>query len=390
MDKNPTQSSGPILDADGRVITDAICVQCGYNLRTLSADALCPECAHPVAHSIHGHIIQFASPAWVRGLARGLLLILIAAGSLMIAVPLISFIIGIVLAARSPQSLASPTGFMRTYAAIQQTIGILVVGLGVIGIVFVTRPDPSEPDPAPGHLARRITRYGALLLPVLLVVHLVVSLIYIPNMATPGMGGLFTATTTIAAIVGLALVLVYLVTALGLLRVLMHLMRRIPRLGLVRFAQILFWVLLPSSAVTMIGYAVVFLQLAPTMRAMAAAMPTTMPATTQPALAANPPTITTTSIPPAGGSFRITGGVTTSAPATVPPTRAFAGILVGAGVAMIGGCAATIAGLAYVVLMIIACVALFRTAREAEQNAAIPVATLISPSDQAPESRGLP
>ncbi len=35
----------------GRVTNDLPCVRCGYNLRTLAIDAVCPECGHSVGRS---------------------------------------------------------------------------------------------------------------------------------------------------------------------------------------------------------------------------------------------------------------------------------------------------------------------------------------------------
>jgi hypothetical protein len=37
---------------DPAVPIDVACVRCGYNLRTLAVDALCPECGHPVFPSV--------------------------------------------------------------------------------------------------------------------------------------------------------------------------------------------------------------------------------------------------------------------------------------------------------------------------------------------------
>jgi MFS family permease len=41
------------LDPEGRVADDLRCVSCGYNVRTLGADGLCPECAAPVRDSLY-------------------------------------------------------------------------------------------------------------------------------------------------------------------------------------------------------------------------------------------------------------------------------------------------------------------------------------------------
>ncbi len=59
----PTDPIVP-LDADGRVAADLPCDRCRYNLRTLRADALCPECAHPIAYSIAPLTLQYATPEY--------------------------------------------------------------------------------------------------------------------------------------------------------------------------------------------------------------------------------------------------------------------------------------------------------------------------------------
>jgi len=64
-------SASPAFEPDGHVIdTDLCCVSCGYNLRTLAPNAICPECAFPVRQSImdrHG-----ADLKWLRSIHRGL------------------------------------------------------------------------------------------------------------------------------------------------------------------------------------------------------------------------------------------------------------------------------------------------------------------------------
>lgn len=67
---------------------DVPCIACGYNLRGLSRDGRCPECAGDIASSIARYEAELArrepplsmsSLRWVRTLARGCLLILLAA-----------------------------------------------------------------------------------------------------------------------------------------------------------------------------------------------------------------------------------------------------------------------------------------------------------------------
>jgi hypothetical protein len=60
-----------------RTITEDIqCTRCGYNLRGLTLDKLCPECAAPVARSIHGRLLRYADPDWLDRLRLGALVML--------------------------------------------------------------------------------------------------------------------------------------------------------------------------------------------------------------------------------------------------------------------------------------------------------------------------
>jgi len=57
---------------------DLRCCHCGYNLRTLSLDGRCPECAEPVHSSFQKFNLSLADPAWLDHLRRGVLLVIVA------------------------------------------------------------------------------------------------------------------------------------------------------------------------------------------------------------------------------------------------------------------------------------------------------------------------
>jgi hypothetical protein len=65
----PPDAAAPVISCD------LTCVGCGYNLRTLARDALCPECATPVEQSCRAPDLDAASPAWLRRIRRGYLLL---------------------------------------------------------------------------------------------------------------------------------------------------------------------------------------------------------------------------------------------------------------------------------------------------------------------------
>jgi hypothetical protein len=60
------------------VLNDLPCRTCGYNLRTLSVEKICPECATPVAASLKGDLISGCDPGWLAELGRGARLVIVA------------------------------------------------------------------------------------------------------------------------------------------------------------------------------------------------------------------------------------------------------------------------------------------------------------------------
>ena len=63
---------------------DLLCVNCGYNLRTLRVDGLCPECSMPVAKSL---TTVSACARWLKQLDLGAKVLLMAMALLGLAMP---------------------------------------------------------------------------------------------------------------------------------------------------------------------------------------------------------------------------------------------------------------------------------------------------------------
>lgn len=59
------------FDEDGRIAQDLACRRCGYNLRGLELETVCPECRTAVGWSAKGNLLRYANPGWVENLARG-------------------------------------------------------------------------------------------------------------------------------------------------------------------------------------------------------------------------------------------------------------------------------------------------------------------------------
>ncbi|MBI4719376.1 MAG: hypothetical protein HY763_16395 [Planctomycetes bacterium] len=50
---------------------DVACVHCGYNLRGLATEGLCPECGRAISLSLRGDLLRFSDPAWLERLRLG-------------------------------------------------------------------------------------------------------------------------------------------------------------------------------------------------------------------------------------------------------------------------------------------------------------------------------
>ena len=55
------------------IVADLQCIQCGYNLRGLATDKLCPECGTPIERSRRGDLLNDADPDWLKKLRLGVL-----------------------------------------------------------------------------------------------------------------------------------------------------------------------------------------------------------------------------------------------------------------------------------------------------------------------------
>ena len=66
----PTEPAS-IAPPPAQVIDDLPCRTCGYNLRTLAKDGVCPECATPVVASLRSELLREADPNWLRRMRSG-------------------------------------------------------------------------------------------------------------------------------------------------------------------------------------------------------------------------------------------------------------------------------------------------------------------------------
>lgn len=380
MNAAPLPPQPGLVDAEQRLATDVPCIGCGYNLRSLPADGLCPECGRPVPPSLElfARRLSFGDPTWLLEVCRGLNWLLVALGILVVLTFVVPVILNILFVVTAPAGTFGRFGPGLAVMILQWVSQLLALGIGIFALVKVTTPEPEQPTPPRGDRARRLTRWMLVALPVSVLYGFVCILVMLPHMpgptATPAaamrsMANLMTWMPWLT-LIGLVMVLPYYVLPLSFLTYLRILLERIPSRNLVALARFEFW----GSLVIFVFFTAVSLvavfMLPPFFRTLAAAMPTTFPATmtTTPAFGSplsrgfgsgsfsytydygdpNGPTlravdpngrVTVTTLPASGVPTTLPGGLTTlpAAPFAPPPAAMAFGMGVGC-MSLIGGC----------------------------------------------------
>lgn len=231
------------LDAEGRLGRDLACAGCGYNLRGALSTAGCPECGTAVALSLRGDLLRYSDPAWVRGLARGVALLLAAIGAAVAGGGLGPVSAGV----------AGAAGGQVAGALVQMIFGLAAVGLGGAGAWLVTERDPGQRGVDEGLTWRPIARWGVLAGFALQLV--AGGAIYF----LPVLGDAVFAIGTLGGMGGGLLLLIGFATLLAHLR---KLALRIPSRGLALQTRIVIWghlALLSLLALALVGVAIGFM-----------------------------------------------------------------------------------------------------------------------------------
>jgi len=69
MTTDPGTTDSITRDADGRIAEDVLCLTCGYNLRSRTADDACPECGSAVSETFDAMLIN-ADATWLLHVQR--------------------------------------------------------------------------------------------------------------------------------------------------------------------------------------------------------------------------------------------------------------------------------------------------------------------------------
>ncbi len=135
------------LDDHGGLAEDIACRKCGYNLRGLRTEGVCPECGTAVGRSLYGDFLRYCDPAWVKTLAKGMNWIL--AG----------IIIGVVTGCTGGAGTAfGSMRFARTPDLTAWAIALPGTLVALIGYWLVTTRDPAHSDKEKVLSARRLVR----------------------------------------------------------------------------------------------------------------------------------------------------------------------------------------------------------------------------------------
>ncbi|NUQ47946.1 MAG: hypothetical protein HUU22_18175, partial [Phycisphaerae bacterium] len=149
----PLSTRTVAIAPDGTVGEDLPCRKCGYNLRGLNPDRICPECATPVGRSIRGEYLRFADPDWVETMASGMNWIVTG------------LFVGFALGCAGGGTVAALAA-TRGAGVVESEVTMLILsGAGVMGALIslvgywrVTTPDPSGLVDDEGLNARKLVR----------------------------------------------------------------------------------------------------------------------------------------------------------------------------------------------------------------------------------------
>jgi hypothetical protein len=200
------------VDAAGRVAADVPCRKCSYNLRGQEVSARCPECGAPVGVALHGPLLRYGHPQWVRNLARGTAFVFWGM-ILNLVVTVVSVVVAIAAGPLVAKVVDVAAGLVYLY-----------------GAWLLTEPDPSGTGEDRYGTARKIIR-------ITLVVGLAQNVFAVLTQRT-------VAAPPVAVALGAASVAAGLVGVVGqfaTLRYLERLAERIPEPRLASRANLLFW-----------------------------------------------------------------------------------------------------------------------------------------------------
>jgi hypothetical protein len=153
----PRPRSTPSATAEPLAIElDIPCSRCGYILRGLKTDAVCPECTAPITRSVVNNRLDACDPRYVRALHVGSLVTSLALAAQLLCtsavmLPLIFF-------ALFWRSGPPPNWFQATAWFTMFILPGFAAGGGLAGWFFLPMPDPAMVGPPADPSWRRVLR----------------------------------------------------------------------------------------------------------------------------------------------------------------------------------------------------------------------------------------
>ena len=149
------------VDEHGRLVQDLECVKCKYNLRTIHADAACPECGTAVGRSFLGNRLRYCNPKWLAGVWHGLNCLAAAAGCVTVL-----FVF--------PLVFGTEFGHGDLWSFVMAATIAIGLVLAIIGVWRASLPDPDRIEREPAingrHMARICLTSSAVLFVVFLTI----------------------------------------------------------------------------------------------------------------------------------------------------------------------------------------------------------------------------
>ncbi len=128
---------------------DMPCARCGYNLRGLKPDGLCPECGTAIDWSLRGNFLKFADPRWLNKLRFGTTLMFWSFIIILAVLALMMF---------GPRSMRPLGGSMVIPLA-----HLIVSAIGTAAAMIVTSPEPVVLQAKDPSTVRKVVRVATAL-----------------------------------------------------------------------------------------------------------------------------------------------------------------------------------------------------------------------------------
>ncbi len=145
------------LDQNGYLADEVPCRKCGYALKGLDPDSACPECGTAIGWSLVGDMLRYSDPEWLMKLYRGIKY-------------LVTYLIISVLAGFLSGMLGVLAWDYVQHAAV--SINLFIIFLYIVAVWMITSPEAAKIEHEDQWSARRVTRFGTILLSVLGVIEM--------------------------------------------------------------------------------------------------------------------------------------------------------------------------------------------------------------------------